>query len=179
MRGKITIVTILLVAIALAIFAWWWRATGQVRMRAFWGQTAQQVIHSPTKVVVFRFEPAFSNVDDLGHRLSATAPHERADLSRAPGLIHAKHSLLEEASYDWDRPADVGDAMWEYAVRFERGAEQVTLLFDLAHSQVYYVEARRAASLIEDTSHDWRDYLARRAFPGAALPANSGTRESQ
>jgi hypothetical protein len=165
MRGKLTIIAILVVALAAATFAWWWRATSQRRIREFWGQTAQQTISFAKRVEAFKLPNADADSKPLRERIEQLPPEAFVDITHAPGLIHAKHSLLEEASFEWEAPPpSQAKENWNYGVRFQNGTETVTVLFDFEQRRLAYVEAEKFLTLIEKTSRDWRDYLDRRAF---------------
>ena len=169
--GKIVVVSIFAVALAAALFAWWWRYTSQREIQQFWGKSAQQTISAAQRVEAFRLpseDAATENVDessspDIAERVTAIPAGERVDLSSALGLVHAKHSLLDKASYQWG--AQPGEEFhWEYGVRFSRWNDTVTVLFDFEWQAILRLEAAHTAKLIEKTSRDWKDYLDRRAF---------------
>ena len=165
MRGKLTIIAILIVALTTACFAWWWRATSQQRIREFWGPSALQAINFARQVEAFKLAKVDGTQMTLSERVQQVPPDEFVDISQAPGLIHAKHSLVEEASFDWESPPDsIRDRNWSYGVRFHNGAEVVTVLFDFERRALAHVEANKSLTMIEKTSNDWKGYLDRRAF---------------
>jgi hypothetical protein len=165
--GKVVVLSIFAVAILAAVFAWWWRFTSQREIQEFWGPDAPRIISTAEQVTAWRRAttgPELSPEDRAW--LQGTASDGIVDISLAPGLLHARHSLLEKASYDWPRTiaASADPVAWQDGVRFQKGGDTVTLLFDFEAHRVHYVEGNRTGVLIERTSSVWRNYLDRRAF---------------
>jgi hypothetical protein len=102
--GKLAVLSILLLAVGLAGFAWWWNWQRTERCRKFFGGEWAHLIRTATRVEgqtltgLYEVEP---------HERLVVGPDTfvmggRKDLSRAAGLVHARTSLLDDASYEWD-----------------------------------------------------------------------------
>jgi hypothetical protein len=141
--GRLVVIFIFAVAVLLAAFAWWWNYNR--------GRQALELIGAE------------------GATLVLTAPHiefreiktgQTIDLSKAPGLINARASLLSDASYDWTA-ADVPFDSPQYAVQFRRGERAVTVTFDLADQAMKVSSTGRVVRLVKKTADGWRSYLAK------------------
>jgi hypothetical protein len=74
--------------------------------------------------------------------------------------------LLDDHSYDWD-DRTTGDCQprIEYAVRFSRGGEQMTLVFDFGCRSVWIVESQQHATLAPKIAEGWQSFLSRHMQP--------------
>ena len=54
----------------------------------------------------------------------------RVDISQARGLVHARHALIMDYNFEFDRPDLAATPQWRYALRFTEGDRQVVLTFD-------------------------------------------------
>lgn len=137
-RGKLVIVLMLSLAVGLTGYAWWFHYRQSHRVVEQWGSPAARLIRRGEQVWLLRLAPERSGAATEVLDISATrfAVTERKDISRAAGLIHIRHFLAEDAYYEWDAPADNCQPRWSYAIRFARGEEQLTLVFDRRCQQV-------------------------------------------
>jgi hypothetical protein len=164
--GKVVVAGIFMVAAVATLFAWWWRYTNQREIQEFWGKAAQQTIGAAPQVEAF-LAPAIGSQAELTEALASLGGEKFIDLSRAPGLVHARHSLLDQASFDWPATAALSSdapGNWTHGVRFTRSEHVATVLFDFDSHRLLHVESGKQGQLIEKSSHDWLDYLSRRAF---------------
>jgi hypothetical protein len=153
-HGPVVIVAILFVALAMSAFAWWYRAQQSRRAMAFWGAEFAWVILRGEQVEVARLERAGDVAEDAssldvtpiadGTHASETVTiqgqrflvRETKVISGSPGLVHARHALVEDASYDWlaaptSLPGDVA-----FLLRFSDGRKQALAAFDLNSAAV-------------------------------------------
>ena len=162
-RGKLAVLLMLGVAAGLAAFALWWNVTAGSRTLEFWGRDAGARIIAPdAKVELLWLEPA-----------DETAKHERlkiggrplavvakTDVTGARGLVHARHSLLEDASFAWDAPAaETGD--YTLAARFQGDGGATTVAFDFAKEQLVHVESGRSAKAAQKIASGWKTFSQR------------------
>ena len=127
-------------ALAAATFAWYVNFNRGRRTLEFFGPDAATLIRTAPKVELL--------VDRDGS----------IDISSAPGLLNARTSLLNDASYDWSKktinePQD--------AVRFRRGEQSVTLFFDFEHGSIQFSPGDKTVQLSRKTADGWRDYVNR------------------
>src|SRR5262249_48288752 len=109
--GQLVVLAMLVVATLAATFAWWWNYSRGDQALEFFG---------PEGALLIRTAPHVS--------LLAASESPEIDLSRAPGLLNARASLLADASFQWTEPqGNVAPAEW--AVRFRRGDHSVTVTF--------------------------------------------------
>lgn len=160
-RGKLVIVIMVAVALAMAGFAWWHRYQQGRRSLALWGPEAAQLIrHAPqVELLTLGDQPPRAGEESLVVADRMIAIVKREDISRARGLVHARHVLIEDASFDWDAdPADCqGD--WGYALRFSKGTNSVTLLLDLKCGRAKLLEHQADVRLIERISKALAKYI--------------------
>lgn len=100
--------------VALAVFALWYQWAQTRRCLAFYGGEAAHRIQVAPRVELWRLDPSGVAV--------RPEPVRRADISKARGLVHLRHGLVEDANFAWDekpepfRPASaVGLAFFDHA----------------------------------------------------------------
>jgi hypothetical protein len=173
--GKLAVIGILLVAVGLAGFAWWWNWQRTQRCREFYGGEGAHLIRTATQVEGLT----------LSRDLSGTQPSEELqvgpdllrvasskELGNASGFIHARTALLDDNSYQWDNRT-TGDSppLIPYAVRFRDGKRRLTLAFDFGSRSVHVVETHHEAVLAPKIAAGWESFLKRQlAAPAAAAP---------
>src|SRR5687768_13242365 len=96
------------IAAALAGFGLWWNVSSGKRTLDFWGREAgARIIDPDATVELLWLQPAADSARQerlvIGGRSFAAV--KAADVTGARGLVHARHSLLEDASFDWETPA--------------------------------------------------------------------------
>jgi hypothetical protein len=163
--GKLAVVGILLLAVGLAGFAWWWNWQRTVKCREFYGGEGAHLIRTATQIDGLELSEHLSGAEPseelkIGADLFSVA--SRKDLSKAHGLIHARTALLDDGSYRWDDQT-TGDCQPKllYAVRFREGERQVTLVFDFGCPDVWIVETQRQATLAPKIAEGWQSFLQR------------------
>ena len=147
--GKWIILGVAFVAVAGAGFAWWYRMEQADEALAFWGPTAAELIaEDRAEVELLRLAPLPAGETDTpppppeGEGLPEVMPldgefygvQDRATGDQIKGLIHLRHALTQDASFDFaEPPAD--DAPWPYALRLSYEDDTVLLLFDPQHTR--------------------------------------------
>ncbi len=115
MGGRI-VVGIVLLAAALAAFAVWFQWNQTRRCLALYGPERARAIQTAPRVERWRL-----TVDPQSGRPLVA---ERQDLSNAPGLVHLRRGLVEDANFAW--PDAAGDrlpaAAWDEALVFYTSA---------------------------------------------------------
>jgi hypothetical protein len=138
------------VAAVLAVFAWWWNFNRGKQALEFYGSEGAYLIR--TAPVVDYLKPA---------------PEAAIDISKAPGLINARASLLSDASYDWST-ADARQESPLFSVRFKRGDQAIEVTFDFENRTIHASTTQRTAKLTKKTADGWQNYLARQSDVHAA-----------
>lgn len=150
-RGKLVIIAILLVAVGLAGFAWWNRWSRSQVVIAHWGPDAPAIIRTGKVVELLKLDPVVEPGSSADSVLTVGGVARRIadlrDISSAPGLIHARHQLVQNEAFHWDQPRDPDcQPEWTTALRFQQGNQQTTVVFDF--------RCRRAVLLDTETEAD-------------------------
>ncbi len=146
-RGQFVVIAMFAIATAAATFAWWWNYHRGDQALAFFGSEGARLIRTAPTVEYLR-----------------SPPDEPLDISRAPGLLNARTSLLSDASYDWSA-ADPRLESPLFSVRFSRGRSHVVVTFDFENRTIKSSTTGRTATLIKKTADGWQAYLARQVVP--------------
>src|SRR6478609_5030981 len=102
-RGSVAVLAMIGLALVAAMFAWWWNYERGHQALKFYGADAATLIRTAPTVELFVSAPAQER-SESGTEPASAAPTRQIDISHAPGLIHARTSLLDDASYDWKTP---------------------------------------------------------------------------
>jgi len=157
----------------MAAFAWWWNRQAGRRALEFWGKDSALAIRDGKKVELLRLRPKNGRLLDMKDPVIV----ETKDISGAQGLIHARHSLLQDASFDWsEKPAGLSHFETKkdvFAVRFTRQDFTTTIVFiDLPSGRIFHSESDREIILNPKTRSGWKLFISR-YFPGDAPPAKA------
>lgn len=142
-KGQLAVGAMLALAILMATFAWWVNFNRGRRALDFYGPEGAILVRTAPTVEYLR-----------------PAPEGPLDLSKAPGLINARASLLSDASYDW-AASDVVQESPLFSVRFRRGEQSVTVTFDFENRTIHASSMQHTAKLNKKTADGWQSYLAR------------------
>ena len=159
-RGKLVLVSMVLLGLGAALFAFWFRYQHGKRTIDQWGSEAVVLVRDSDLVELVALAPA----DEAGANSELPPPVdapeimtiqgkalkvlEKVDISRAPGLVHLRHALVQDASYAWDEAVGGGeDLQWRYALRFSRNEKEAEFAFDLDRRRAKLVGRERAAAL--------------------------------
>lgn len=190
-RGKLVILLIFVTATAMGGFAWWHQFQGGRRCVEFWGTRTIYLIQYASRAVVLDLMPAERAASlDLppeAERLSFSGMDlvvsNDFDVSQARGLIHARHALVDDASFEADPAADDCPATWEFAFRFTQAGEQVTVLFDPQCRWIGWLEGNRRMRLRPQLANAFRivrdDWLVRRESSGPVTPPAAPERSTK
>src|SRR5436305_7740425 len=111
-QGSFVVLAMFAVALVAASFAWWWNFQHGRRALNFYGPEAATLIRTAPKVEILR-----------------SPPDESLDISHAPGLLNARTSLLNDASYVWSAPTPQLESPL-FSVQFAQGERAVVVTFD-------------------------------------------------
>jgi hypothetical protein len=145
-HGQWAVVAMLVLAVILATFAWLWNFDrGRRTLELFGPEGAMLIRTAPYVQVVLK-------------------PEDAIDISSAPGLLNARTSLLDDASYEWEASSSQFKTP-QYHVEFRRETRReiqiVEVYFDFENSSIYVSSTRRTAKLKKKTADGWRAYLER------------------
>lgn len=171
-RGKVVVLGIFGVAILLAAFAWWWNLRQNGRASQLWGRDNIRLMRLAKQVELWELAPAdaptISSSERVERLIVDGTPYQilsRRNISQARGLVHARHALTEDASYDWTQPggsagSDNTDS-WRLAVRFQEDEQTATLLIDPTSHRVRLLEGKREATAISRILAGWEKLAER------------------
>ncbi|MGI8978055.1 MAG: hypothetical protein ACR2FY_02400 [Pirellulaceae bacterium] len=165
--GKLVVLSIFVVAIAMASFALWWNWGLSHRSLDFWGKEGGLAIRDGERIELLRLRPKTGRIINLeGFDIVETK-----DVSKAPGVLHARHSLLQDASFDWTadlgEPHDYGKRD-HFAVRFSHQKAVTTILFiDSSFERIVRAENGDKVTLSPKARDGWKLFI-RRYFPSDA-----------
>ncbi|MFM7206291.1 MAG: hypothetical protein ACKO4T_06460 [Planctomycetaceae bacterium] len=155
-------------AAAAAAFAIWFQWTQTRRCLAFFGPAVARRIQAAPRVEVWILHAGSGQ-----GRITAVSRH---DVSAAPGLVHLRHGLVEDANYDWHAPGD-GTPAWNVAVAFfdDDAAPRPAALvaFDVDRGGAMTVVGRPGKIRLGRLAAGLRKWLAG-VVPGAAAGDVSG-----
>jgi hypothetical protein len=114
--GRRLVVGLVVLGLGLACFAIWFQWQQTRRCLAFYGSDSARQIQAAARVELW--EPPAGTPGGIE---SAA----RTDISRAPGLVHLRRGLVEDANFDWQRAANAGNA-WDAAFAFYATATAAT-----------------------------------------------------
>ena len=162
--GKLVVLFILGIAIAMASFAWWWNHQQGRKAIEFWGADVREINDAETVkliklVPVLNDEsttPDASEFSSLGLKAG-----EAKDIGGVHGLLHARHSFLEDASYRWSDTPPLKGTPWQYAIVFQGEFHRTTALLDLSGGSVGSWEKKRAVRLSPKTAAGWKEFIGR------------------
>lgn len=137
-RGTWLVGGLLMLGVAAAVGAIWFQRQQTRKCLAFYGPVAARRITSAAGVELLTVQPG-----SVPRRLAAAS---RLDVSQAPGLVHLRRGLVEDANFSWPdvglqddpraaavppapRPLDRWDAALVFTDR--EGGGQTTLVVDL------------------------------------------------
>ena len=141
-RGTVLVIAMAGAGLMAASVAVWYQHRQTRRALDLWGPAAAQRIERAGKVDLVELDggrTADGAAGDMAHAEAAV------DISHAPGVLHFRRSLLQDANFDWDAENDtaMSDNDWDYAARFsDEEGNNVVVLFDLNRGVV----ANRAAA---------------------------------
>ena len=137
-RGKVVILFVLGIAVGAAVFAWSFHYMRGRRVLQLWGsETAHLIRVNADQVELLKLIAAAGGgeiesdvetsltIDGRVHRCA-----QSIDITTAPGLMHARQALIEDATFDWAQGRGNCTARWEYALRFSHADRQATILID-------------------------------------------------
>jgi hypothetical protein len=130
--GNQLILGMMLVALLMASFAWWYRYNQGQRVLSHWGREPSMMMRYAPTLELWKLQPAgesSSETIQIGDRKLEIV--ERLDITKVPGIVHARQSLVEDASFDWQASGDiVCQPSWPWAFSFVDQDRRTTVAFD-------------------------------------------------
>lgn len=148
--GKYVLLVVLAVGLAGSGGGWWYHQSLQRRPLQLWrGEAAGLFLQAP-RVELWQVEKVNPPASPPHQLTTANGDAyrvlKRTNVSRAPGFLHLRHSLLNHYSFNWSDAAD-GERDWRYALRFVDGVRAATLLVSADFQYAMLAESGAAASI--------------------------------
>ena len=129
--GARLVIGLLLLGITAGVVGIWYQRGQTRRCLAFYGPEAARMVTSAPVVEVWALAPTAES--------GVLVALERADVSQAPGLVHLRRGLVEDANFRWQgRPSNGAGRLpaesWDRALVFAdpaTGRPPVVLVIDL------------------------------------------------
>ena len=185
-RGKLVVASILLLALGLAVFAWYWRWQQGHRAAEVWGPEASRLIRGARQTELLLLRPIAEkrntespdgepesqsgpvqtlSISDAEYEVVATF-----DLARSPGLIHARHSLTEDASFVWPPAMDDCAPHWTHAMLLIDDDRSAIVAFEFECQLVCLVERQRVMEVVPRIAAGFQRVFERAQTPPQAGP---------
>lgn len=147
--SKLILLAVLAMSLAGAGGGWWYQQSLQRRPLQLWGHEAATLMLRAPTVELWRLKPVTEGKPAairIAAQGDAFEAGKRIDVSRAPGFLHLRHSLLSDYSFDWlESASDKHD--WRYALRFADNERTATVLFSDDFHYALLEETGAAASI--------------------------------
>lgn len=175
--GKWAILVMAIVACALGAGAVWYHARQGRQVLQLWGPESAQLIRHAAEVELLELvtqngdsDANASNGEVLQLGTAQVRVVRRRSITKQPGLVHARHALIQDATYEWAPGAglDGGVPKWEFALRFRDANGQVTLAFDTNRREVRLIE-RGTSAWMTTILERFRKYVEE-ARPSTSAP---------
>ena len=170
--GQAAVIGMLALAVLAAGFAWLWNFNrGRISLDFYGPQAARLIRTSPQVEILIVGGPesadgAQSTSDFIAMHGRQQPVFRRIDISRAPGLLNARTSLLDDASYATES-SDVSAQSFSELVRFSDGKSEVLLAITDPDGLVEDVSRGKSMQLIKKTADGWRAFIDRNTAPSA------------
>ena len=129
-RGKLAILSMFVLGCFLGGFAVWHHYRQGRRILAIWGPDVATLVRHASRVEVWRLGPTEGPASpQLQVDAQPLTVLERVEISRLPGLVHARHALIVDRNYDWLKKPSPQAANWNLALHFRDGDVAATLVF--------------------------------------------------
>lgn len=147
-EGKYVLLAVFALSAAAAGGGWWYQHSLQRRPLKLWGHEAAQLMLSAEDVELCRLEPASHDMPSTaivadGH---AFQPLDCKNAGGIRGILHLRHSLLSDYSFDWTDTAS-GEDDWRYSLRFRDGEKTATLFISADFRYALLVETGAKACI--------------------------------
>lgn len=144
-RGHLAVLVMFGLAICLGAVAVFVRYQQGDRALNYWGtQPAQLIRHAPRVELLWLGDgkdPATESevIEQLTIDGRNCTVVRRKDISQARGLVHARHALITDRSYQFDEPRGNCEPRWNYVLRFSDSEQTAVLALDIGCSRARLV----------------------------------------
>jgi hypothetical protein len=167
-RGQWVVIGMFALALAATALAWWWNYQRGQRALAFFGPQAARLIRSAPHVEILVLRPAdgeeardSEEADTIVLSGSRHPIERRIDISHASGLLNARSSLLDDASYAAEPPGTLAPQSIHEVIRFADGDHEALIAITEPAGLLENLSSGKSLPLVSKTASGWRSFLAR------------------
>ena len=164
-QGKHVIIFIFGTALVAAIFAWSFQYMRGRRILELWGTDNARLIRVEGEQI--QLLSLSSDVDEsmparpeplvlYGESFTVV---DAIEISNAPGIIHARQALIEDASFQWEKPRADCQPDWQYALEFRQKQRVATILLDMHCERAKLLENGNEAAIHPKIFAGWRKFI--------------------
>jgi len=143
-RGKILILAIAGIAISMASYTCWHHYRKGYHALQMWGSADGTLIRHARQVRLIKLGSGYAESQENQSELGKLRVGQKdfpvvgtQDISLVRGLVHARHPLIVDRSFDWDRKITTVPAKWDFALEFADQGQQVTVIFALQERMIH------------------------------------------
>ena len=181
-NGKLVTIAILTVALAAAAFAWWFQFTRGRRALEYWGGERAAVIRHGDNAELAPLLLPESEPSPLGSSVLTIdgmqyGVGDKVPLDRAPGFIHARHALIDDGSYQWEKSPPTS-RVWTHALTFSDDAHRtVTVVVSLESGVLRPLDSERTLVMSAKLQQGLGKFFAEHLNEPAAEPPSRSDAE--
>lgn len=150
-RGKFVVLFIFGVSLVAGGVAVWHLYEKGDRTKEFWGTENAVLIYHAPQVELLKLHVGDDVPQEVLEEILVEGRFrpviDRQDISQARGLIHFRGALIEDASFDWNKPRGDSPSHWQYIFRFTKDGDQAALAIDVASARARLVGSDRELSI--------------------------------
>ena len=155
-RGQILILTIVGIAVGMASYTCWHHYRKGYHALRMWGPESATLIRHAQQVRLLKLAAGSGSREEnqskpgklrIGEEDFTVV--ETLDISTIRGLVHARHTLIVDRSFDWDRNVASVPGNWDFALEFSEQDQQVTLVFALQERLLHNLNTGKQQAMNE------------------------------
>ena len=141
-QGKLVIISIFGVAIAMSIYAWWHNIhTGNQVIEFFGVEDATRLRHADSIELLTIDTDAQGQVNErFNTSAGPSSVRSKQNITNAPGMVHLRHMFIQDHTYRWDQGVTELPPNWAFALRFKDSTGTTTLVFAPTNYVVEHLE---------------------------------------
>jgi hypothetical protein len=158
-QGKLVILFIFGLSAVMGGYAWWHHYNQGRKCLEFWGPESASLIRYAPTVEAMQLRPAEDDdaktVQIGGESYAVIASKE---ISKTPGLVHARHALIDDGGFLWDAEMQAAPT-WQYLLRYTDDDKEARVAMDCDQGVVRLVGTDRQATLNRHLADGYKSRL--------------------
>jgi hypothetical protein len=160
-RGKLAIVLMIGLACALGLLSIVYHRWVSHGVLAWLGGDRSRLVADASTVTAYKVEPGRpSTAEDESMELNRQSYHIIAtqDVSKAFGLDHVRHGLLDDQNFVWPARSAGANDDWNYVLVFDDGRLRTDMLFDFKNRRLGRA-GNDTVLTIDPVASGWEDFF--------------------